>query len=64
MLTQTTDQAATVGSGDSAAQPPRVVRWVIVGSVGALLLGATYLIAVRGEALLVDLAKLGAALCF
>ncbi|MDX2204762.1 MAG: hypothetical protein NW223_18580 [Hyphomicrobiaceae bacterium] len=43
---------------------PRLARLAIGGSVGLLLAGAVYLIAVRGEALLVDLAKLGAAFCF
>lgn len=65
MVTQATDQAVVAGGAESTAQPaPRVARWLIVGSVAAMLLGAVYLIAVRGEALLVDLAKLGAALCF
>ena len=42
---------------------PGGVRGVVLGAVGLLLAGALYLIAVRGEALLVDLAKLGAIFC-
>jgi hypothetical protein len=37
---------------------PRWVRWAVLGTVGALLLGALYLIAVRGEAMLFDLTAL------
>ncbi len=37
------------------ARMPAGLRWAVLGAVGALLIGALYLIAVRGEALLVDL---------
>jgi hypothetical protein len=43
---------------------PRRVQMAIAGVVAVLLLSALYLISVRGEALLVDLAKLGSAICF
>jgi hypothetical protein len=35
-----------------------------LASVGALLVMALYLVAVRGEALILDLAKLGSVSCF
>jgi hypothetical protein len=35
---------------------PAGVRWALLGGVGLLLAGAIYLLAVRGEALLADLA--------
>ena len=35
---------------------PAGVRWTLLGGVGLLLAGALYLLAVRGEALLADLA--------
>ena len=34
---------------------PAGVRWALLGVVGTLFAGALYLIAVRGQALLVDL---------
>ena len=37
------------------AKMPAGLRWAVLGAVGVLLIGALYLIAVRGEALLVDL---------
>lgn len=40
-----------------SAMPPRV-RWALLAGVGALLLGALYLVSVRGEALLLDLTAL------
>jgi hypothetical protein len=43
---------------------PAGVRWALLGAVGALLAGALYLIAVRGEALLVDLQSLSRIFCF
>jgi hypothetical protein len=40
-------------------------KWLIGGSVGALALGAAYLYAVRGTALLLDLAAAaGGMFCF
>jgi hypothetical protein len=44
---------------------PRAVRLGLTLALGGLMLGALYLVAVRGEALLVDLAALGERLwCF
>jgi hypothetical protein len=43
---------------------PPGVRWPLLAVVGALLAGALYLIAVRGEALLVDLSTLSRIFCF
>jgi hypothetical protein len=43
---------------------PAGVRWALLGVLGALLAGALYLIAVRGEALLVDLSALSRIFCF
>jgi hypothetical protein len=44
---------------------PRAVRLALILALGGLGLGALYLVAVRGEALLVDLAALGGRLwCF
>lgn len=67
MTRQATDQAE-VRDAAAAVTPPsdgaRIARLAISGAVGVLLFAAVYLIAVRGEALLIDLAKLGAALCF
>jgi hypothetical protein len=36
---------------------------LVLAVVGLLLAGALYLIAVRGDALMIDLAKIGQALC-
>jgi hypothetical protein len=43
---------------------PAGLRWALLGGVGLLLAGALLLIAVRGEALLVDLQQLGRVFCF
>jgi hypothetical protein len=44
---------------------PTPLRYIVLGGVGLLCVGALYLIAVRGEALLVDLAGLsGRIFCF
>jgi hypothetical protein len=49
---------------------PRAQRWTgprkaVAAAVAVLLAGAAYLIAVRGEAILADLAKLGSSVfCF
>ena len=49
----------------SRAQMPAAVRLAVLAAVAVLCLGALYLIAVRGEALLVDLTALGARIfCF
>jgi hypothetical protein len=46
------------------ARMPAGVRWALLAAVGALLAGALYLIAVRGEALLLDLSSLSRIFCF
>jgi hypothetical protein len=52
----------TAGRGDS---PPRMTRNLGIGLLVVLLAGAGYLIAVRGEAIVVDLATLGSRIwCF
>lgn len=52
-------------SRPAPARMPAAVQSAIIVAVGALVLGAIYLIAVRGEAIMVDLAKLGARIwCF
>lgn len=38
---------------------PRGVRWTAVALLGVVLAGSSYLIWVRGEAMIVDLATLG-----
>jgi hypothetical protein len=43
---------------------PARLRWGVVGVLGLLFAGALYLIAVRGEALLLDLSALGRVFCF
>jgi hypothetical protein len=44
---------------------PAPLRYTVLGAVGLLFAGALYLIAVRGEALLVDLSALsGRIFCF
>jgi hypothetical protein len=43
---------------------PRAVRYALVGAVGLLLSGALFLIAVRGEALLLDLQSVARIFCF
>jgi len=56
-------QRAIAAPGASAPMP----RSIRIGLIGALLLalaGAVYLMIVRGDALLIDLAKLGRAFCF
>jgi hypothetical protein len=41
----------------------RALRWGVLGAVGVVFAGALYLIAVRGEALLLDLSALGRIFC-
>ncbi|HZT48445.1 MAG TPA: hypothetical protein VFA64_10765 [Hyphomicrobiaceae bacterium] len=49
----------------TAPSAPGVVRWSVLGLVGLVFAGALYLIAVRGEALIVDLAAFSRSLfCF
>jgi hypothetical protein len=43
---------------------PAAVRFSVLAAVGLALAGALYLIAVRGEALLVDLSALQRIFCF
>jgi len=53
--------------GGSRALPERMppaVRYALLATVGALLSGALFLIAVRGEALLLDLQSVARFLCF
>jgi hypothetical protein len=38
---------------------PGSVRWAVFTAIGLVLAGALYLVSVRGEALLLDLAALG-----
>ena len=42
---------------------PGTVRWILLAALGLMLAGALYLVAVRGEALLLDLAKIGRIFC-
>jgi hypothetical protein len=45
---------------DTARQRmPPAARWTVLGAMGLVFAGALYLIAVRGEALLLDLSALG-----
>lgn len=58
-------QSTTHAAGSSATGPPRLVRRLAFGALGLLVAGALYLIAVRGEAIVVDLATLaGRMWCF
>ena len=60
-MTSTTER----GPAPPDARMPRGVRVALTVVLAALFSGAIYLIAVRGEALLVDLAALGSRLwCF
>ena len=43
---------------------PGRVRWAVVGLIGLALVGALYLVSVRGEALLLDLKAAGGVFCF
>lgn len=50
---------------EASERMPRPVRVGLIAALAALMTGAVYLMAVRGEALLVDLAALGERLwCF
>lgn len=49
--------------GEAAQRMPRWVKWPLAAVVAIAVLGALYLLAVRGEALLLDLSRL-AAYCF
>ena len=43
---------------------PAAARFAVVVAILAFMAGALYLILVRGDALLIDLAKLGRAFCY
>ncbi len=52
-------------AAEAPARMPRTVRLGLTVVLAGLMMGALYLVAVRGEALLVDLAALGQRLwCF
>lgn len=55
---------AEIDGRNAAAAMPARLRWGVVGVLGLLFAGALYLIAVRGEALLLDLSALGRVFCF
>jgi hypothetical protein len=58
-------QNATRGATDAAHTAARGPRFAIAGGVVALLAGALYLMAVRGEAVLLDLSAFaGRVWCF
>lgn len=65
-MTSTVETHATHrAEGQSPERMPRAVRFGLFIALGGLMTGAIYLLAVRGEALLVDLAALGERLwCF
>lgn len=51
--------------GSPPARTPLRARLAILGGIAVVMAGALYLMAVRGEALLVDLSQLGARVwCF
>lgn len=64
---QTTAQGTNTADGGIAGDTgaPRLVRRAVFGALALTLAGSAYLIAVRGEAIIVDLATLGARMwCF
>jgi hypothetical protein len=68
-MTSMSDPQAVPQVADAADAPsermPRGVRLGLMTALAMLMTGALYLVAVRGEALLVDLAALGSRLwCF
>lgn len=60
MAEVTGERMATSAGGAGSASMPPAARWAILGAVGALLAGAIVLVALRGNALLLDLSALGA----
>lgn len=65
MTSNSDPRAAQEVSAEMPERMPRAVRLGLILVLGGLLTGAVYLLAVRGEALLVDLAALGERLwCF
>jgi hypothetical protein len=64
-MTWTTDGPSAGQTADASARMPRAARIGVTFVVAALMAGAAYLVAVRGEALIIDLAALGSRLwCF
>lgn len=65
MTSMSDPQTVTREAEVADARMPRGVRLGLVVALATLMTGAIYLVAVRGEALLVDLAALGSRLwCF
>ena len=63
MQRSTTADIAATGIADAAV--PRAVRWGGTLVIAGLVLGAVYLVIVRGDALMLDLSALsGFAFCF
>ena len=60
MTTATTDEAAR---DRDASRAPRRLRLAVTLLAGLVCLGALYLLAVRGEALLLDLSAAAGMLC-
>jgi hypothetical protein len=56
MAEQSQTAEGTVASAGSAQRMPRGLRRLLLALLGVLLAGASYLLVVRGEALLLDLA--------
>ena len=65
-MTSISDQGRVPQAAAGTSTPmPGAVRWALPLALGALMTGAPYLVVVRGEALLMDLAALGERLwCF
>ena len=59
---QAHSKTADAGSMQSASMP-RPVRLAIVVLLAAIVAGALYLLAVRGDALLADMAAIAALIC-
>jgi len=65
MTTISGPHATSPPTAETPERMPRAVRFGLTLALAALITGAIYLLAVRGEALLVDLAALGSRLwCF
>jgi hypothetical protein len=57
------DRRSARGRADGLAMPA-TARFAVIVAILAAVAGALYLILVRGDALLIDLAKLGRVFCF
>ena len=57
------DRRNARGPADGSAMPA-AARFAVVVAVLAFMAGALYLILVRGDALLIDLGKVGRAFCY